>query len=101
MPCRNFRTAFERAIRKAQINGFTFHDLRHTFASRLVMAGVDLPTVQALMGHKTIAMTLRCTHLSSEHKQHAVAALEQFQEKSPVDFPNTRHRSGRRSLVSS
>jgi integrase len=44
-PYRNFRTAFERAVNKAKINGLTFHDLRHTFASRLVMAGVDLPTV--------------------------------------------------------
>jgi integrase len=37
-PCRNFRTAFERAVRKAGMADFTFHDLRHTFASRLVMA---------------------------------------------------------------
>jgi len=85
-PYRNFRTAFERAISKAKINGLTFHDLRHTFASRLVMAGVDLPTVQELMGHKTIGMTLRYTHLSSGHKQHAVIALDQFEEKVPSIF---------------
>ena len=42
-PYRSFRTAFERAVQKAHIPDFTFHDLRHTFASRLVMAGVDLP----------------------------------------------------------
>ena len=81
-PYRSFRTAFERAVRKAGLEDFTFHDLRHTFASRLVMAGVDLPTVQALMGHKDISMTLRYTHLSSDHKQRAVMALEQFGEKS-------------------
>jgi len=85
-PYRNFRTAFERTINKAKINGLTFHDLRHTFASRLVMAGVDLPTVQELMGHKTIAMTLRYTHLSSGHKQHAVTVLDQFKEKVPSIF---------------
>jgi integrase len=81
-PYRSFRTAFEHAVRQAGIDGLVFHDLRHTFASRLVMSGVDLPTVQALMGHKDISMTLRYTHLSSDHKQRAVRALESFGEKS-------------------
>ena len=75
-PYRSFRTAFERAMRLAGIADFTFHDLRHTFASRLVMAGVDLPTVRELLGHKDITMTLRYTHLSSSHKQAAVKTLE-------------------------
>jgi integrase len=82
MPYRSFRSAFERAVRKAAIRDFTFHDLRHTFASRLVMAGVDLPTVKELMGHKNISMTLRYTHLSRDHKQRAVRTLEQFGTKS-------------------
>jgi integrase len=47
-PYRSYRTAFERAVRRASLQDFTFHDLRHTFASRLVVAGVDLPTVQKL-----------------------------------------------------
>jgi site-specific recombinase XerD len=47
-----------------------------------VIAGVALPTVQDLMGHKNISMTLRYTHLSSDHKQRAVRALEQVGEKS-------------------
>jgi integrase len=55
---------------------FTFYDLRHTFASRLVMSGVNLPTRQALMGHKDISMALRYTHLSSDHKQRAGRILE-------------------------
>ena len=77
-----FRSVFERAVRKAAIHDFTFHDLRHTFASRLVMAGVDLPMVKELMGHKNISMTLRYTHLSRDHKQRAVRTLEQFGVKS-------------------
>jgi len=81
-PYRSFRTAFTHAVRQASRVDFTFHDLRHTFASRLVMSGVDLPTVQELMGHKDISMILRYTHLSSDHKQRAVRALEQFGEKS-------------------
>jgi integrase len=75
---------------------FTFHDLRHTFASRLVMAGVDLPTVKELMGHKSIAMTLRYTHLSTDHKQRAVRVLEQFDGKVPAIFPTVRERRKRR-----
>ena len=50
-PYRNFRTAFERAVVQAGLEDFTFHDLRHMFASRLVMRGVDLPTVKELLGH--------------------------------------------------
>jgi integrase len=75
-PYSSFRTAFERAVRQAGIADFTFHDLRHTFASRLVMAGIDLPTVKELMGHKDIGMTMRYAHLSSDHKQAAVKKLE-------------------------
>jgi integrase len=82
-PYRSFRSAFERSVRKANIEDVTFHSLRHTFASRLVMAGVDLPTVKELMGHKNINMTLRYTHPSSRHKQNAVNALEAFGEKVP------------------
>jgi len=85
-PYRSFRSAFERAVCKAGLEDFTFHDLRHTFASRLVMAGVDLPTVKELMGHKDITMTLRYTHLSSDHKQRAVRTLEQFGDKVPAIF---------------
>ena len=84
------RDAFEIAVERAGILDFHLHDLRHTFASRLVMAGVDLRTVQELMGHKTIAMTLRYAHLSSDHKRKAIEALEQrFSEKSPINFHNT------------
>jgi len=75
-PYRSFRTAFERAVRLAGVADFTFHDLRHTFASRLVMAGVDLPTVKELLGHKDISMTMRYAHLSNNHKQAAVKKLE-------------------------
>ena len=66
---------FVPALKRAAIQDFHWHDLRHTFASRLVMAGVDLRTVQELMGHKGIAMTLRYSHLSPAHQLEAVQRL--------------------------
>lgn len=71
----DIRTAFTTACRKAGITDFRFHDLRHTFASHLVMAGVDLTTVSRLMGHKTLAMTLRYAHLAPDHLHRAVDTL--------------------------
>ena len=52
------------AVRAAKIEGFRFHDLRHTFASRLAMAGVDLLTIKELGGWKSLAMVQRYAHLS-------------------------------------
>jgi integrase len=69
------RQWFEEALKNAKISNFRWHDLRHTFASRLVMAGVDLSTVQQLMGHKTIGMTVRYAHLAPEHQLGAVQKL--------------------------
>lgn len=66
---------FNPALKRAKITDFRWHDLRHTFASRLTMAGVDLRTLQELMGHKTIKMTLRYSHLSPTHTLEAVNKL--------------------------
>jgi site-specific recombinase XerD len=52
-----------------------FHTLRHTYASWLVMSGVDLYTVQKLMGHSTMSMTERYSHLASDHLKKAVKML--------------------------
>jgi integrase len=88
-PYRDPDSAFATAVRNAGIIDFTFHDLRHTFASRLVMAGVDLATVKELMGHKHIAMTLRYAHLTQAHKRAAVEVLSGGAGKSPSNFHNT------------
>ena len=88
---RSFHAVFERVVRKAGLVDFTFHDLRHTFASRLAMRGRDLPTMKELLGHETIAMTLRYTQLSSDHKQRAVSTLEQVSEQSSSNFHNSEY----------
>lgn len=84
-----FSHAFAVACQRAGVETLHPHVLRHTFASRLVMAGVDIRTVQELMGHKNIAMTLRYSHLSPDHQRRAIATLEHlFPEKSPANFHN-------------
>ena len=73
---KEIRTAFNNAVQRAEVEDFRFHDLRHTFASHLVMNGTDLMTVKELLGHRTINMTLRYAHLSPEHKRKAVESLK-------------------------
>lgn len=71
----DIKKAWAPVIKAAKVEAFTFHDLRHTFASKLVMAGVDLNTVRELLGHADLKMTLRYAHLAPEHKAAAVAKL--------------------------
>ncbi len=72
----SFRKAFKTALKKAGIEDFTFHDLRHTFASHLVMSGVDLKTVQEIMGHASFTTTLRYAHLAQNHKRRAMEIFD-------------------------
>jgi len=65
----------QECVKESRGKNFRFHDLRYTFASHLVMAGVDLRTVQELLGHKTFEMTLRYARLSPDHKRRAVDIL--------------------------
>src|SRR6202521_3099723 len=66
---------FDEGQSQAKIRNFRWHDLRHTFASRLVIAGVPLRAVQMLLGHKRIETTLRYSHLSETHLREAVERL--------------------------
>ena len=75
-PYKSVQTSFETALRKAEIRDFRFHDLRHTFASHLVMAGVDLTSVREFLGHKTLTMTIRYAHLAPGHKRRAINMLD-------------------------
>ncbi len=69
------KRAFNSALDEADIEDFHFHDLRHTYASRLVRNGVDLNTVKELLGHSSITTTQRYLHSQAEQKKRAVNSL--------------------------
>ena len=73
LPHGDIKNSFTGACKRAGIKDFHFYDLRHTFASHLVMAGIDIGTVRELSGHKT--MTLRYAHLAPSRKVKAVDML--------------------------
>ena len=74
-PFCDLKGGFKQACKKAGISDVTWHTLRHTFASRLVGRGVDIVTVQELLGHSTVTMTMRYAHTNLQAKQAAVKAL--------------------------
>ena len=75
LPLNNIKKSWSTLMKLSELENFRFHDLRHHFASRLVMAEVDLNTVRELLGHSSLEMTLRYAHLAPEHKAAAVALL--------------------------
>lgn len=89
---RSARDWFEPVVADAKLKDYTWHCNRHTFASRLVMAGVDIRTVAQLMGHATIQMTMRYAHLAPAHNQDAVDRLV-----SPKNVADTKADTGKKS----
>jgi integrase len=67
---------FDRACRRAKIFDFRFHDLRHTFASHFLMRTKDIKTLQEILGHSDIKMTMRYSHVLDEHKRKAMEIFE-------------------------
>ncbi len=74
-PFREIKTSFKAALRRAGIEDFRFHDLRHTFASHFIMRGGEIKALMELLGHKSLTMTTRYAHLSQCHKKKAIDLL--------------------------
>ncbi len=75
-PYHSIKTSFSKALKRAELEGVRFHDLRHTAATMMVTSGVDIVTVQQILGHSDIKMTARYTHPTTETKMSAVNSLE-------------------------
>ncbi len=80
----HLRRSFRLALKKAGIEEFHFHDLRHTFATRLVQAGVELYKVQRLLGHKSPMMTQRYAHHYPESLRDGVEILDRIKPTSQI-----------------
>ncbi len=87
-PYTEVKKSFKLACKKAGLSGIRFHDLRHTFASRLIAAGVDLVTVRDLLGHFSVTVTQRYTHPGNGQKIQAVALLAR---QTPPESENLLH----------
>jgi len=77
-PFKEVKRSFKSAVQKAKLKDCHFHDLRHTYASLLVMDGVTIPTLMKLLGHKSMTMTMRYANISKAHKSQAVESLDRI-----------------------
>lgn len=85
---KDVKTAFKAACARARIKGLRIHDLRHTAATKMIEAGVDLVTVSKLLGHSSIAMTMRYCNPGAETAKKAVDKLAEIyaQTRQKVDM---------------
>ena len=84
-PFKQINKSFQASLKKAGIEDFRFHDLRHTFASHFIMRKGSLKDLQEILGHKTMTMTMRYAHLSQEHKKKAINLLNGLTSKKRND----------------
>ncbi|MGH7799410.1 MAG: tyrosine-type recombinase/integrase [Thermodesulfobacteriota bacterium] len=75
-PIKSLRIAFENSCKRVNLKSVSFHTLRHIFATRLVLTGVDIATVSKPLGHSSIHMTMRYSHPTPEALKNAVSVLD-------------------------
>ena len=84
-PFLDMKTGFKKACRNSGIEGLCFHDLRHTFATRLVAKRIDVETVRELLGHHSITVTQRYIHSNDERKRRAVDVLSKQSDETGLN----------------
>jgi integrase len=87
---RDWERWFERCVKKAGVVRFRYHDLRHTFASRCVMAGIPLVAVMEYLGHSSIAMVMRYAHLAPDYQRENIERLVTHYNRQAKDEGNGR-----------
>jgi integrase len=94
-PIGSVKKAHRAAVERAKIKRhFRLYDLRHTFATRAVASGVDLPTLSALLGHASIQMTMRYVHPAAEQKRMAIEKFERFRAAGIISAAAALQRQG-------
>jgi integrase len=92
----NIKKSFSAACREASISNFTFHDLRHTFGTRLADASVDDVKIKELMGH---ASTMRYIHAADQGKRGAIVVLSEYRQRQRHKFVTNEERQAVRPAV--
>jgi len=95
------KRSFASACREAGIFDFTFHDLRHTFGTRLADAGVDVVKIKELMGHGSIVTTMRYIHATDQGKRGAIVVLSEYRQQHCRKFVTSEPRQSLPSALSS
>jgi integrase len=94
------KKSFSAACRKAGIADFRFHDLRHTFGTRLGDAGVDVVKIKELMGHASIVTTMRYIHATDQGKRGAIVVLSEYRQRHCRKFVTNEKRQGEQPAAS-
>ena len=94
------KKSFSATCREAGINNFSFHDLRHTFGTRLADAGVDVVKIKELMGHASIVTTVRYIHATDKGKRTAITVLSEYRRERCHKIATNEKRQAARPAVS-
>ena len=95
----DIKKSFTAACREAGITNFTFHDLRHTFGTRLADAAVDVVKIKELMGHASIVTTMRYIHATDQGERGPIIVLSEYRQRQGHKFVTTENRQTLESAI--